>query len=707
MLTGNVVSITRKNEQKNINILEETRKKLDYFLIKQLEDLEDEGAMCLELCEEENDFHMTTYWVSGTYDEAAEFLTAIKDKKELNLMMYVIKQKYPNDIEKLKEKVKWRGYNQLGLTLEMLATLMLKDYQTSDIWCSIYGCTQEDMADFNKNHVLNALYTQEEFPVMQIEDIVGTMFEEDTGYGVRNTVQPSDLYDVFAYNVEELKLNKQVKVKEEYVFTPDTFEYEGVVYRSKKYIDLKKDIKAKGVNLFSYMEMQMQGISNVEIIRQKYLYEFDDLKMNLFTEKNFLVNKISENQMRIVFIIDGIENKKKISKEIYNKIFEIPEDIQGVQDFVINLAEDIKVTLAGKEKERNKEVYAVGGLYPRKNLATHGLQLIKNLAPKDRSTPRYTNITAKLAEAQSLYIIKKSLRLSGNMALSCSFGVDSILALYLTRKVKKNAYDIVFNNSRMEYDETIQFKNKIIKEWDLKNIIETLPVKDFWKLKEENGWNWQDKGDRNVNNINGKKASASEQCCYYIKHLPMYNLISEKGYDADISGLRADESRQRVNAGKRDGVFYFAKTWDLFKVNPLLFWTNEMVWEYVQDENIPYSGIYDQKLYNEKDDEIIYEPRTGCWACMLNAKRNYLRWLKHYKREKYDFLMFNKGMAKDLYAMGMNYQIKKADTTQVSMFDTVNTEEKESFVLREEDITQERLEYYESLIDRRPCLFLK
>lgn len=64
----------------------------------------------------------------------------------------------------------------------------------------------------------------------------------------------------------------------------------------------------------------------------------------------------------------------------------------------------------------------------------------------------------------------------------------------------------------------------------------------------------------------------------------MHNLITERKYDSDVAGVRADESRARLNAGKRDGVFYFASSWNLFRVNPILFWTNSMVIDYVKEK---------------------------------------------------------------------------------------------------------------------------
>ncbi|ACA47076.1 phosphoadenosine phosphosulfate reductase family protein [Clostridium botulinum] len=695
----------KENKQGANCLLEKVKRRLDDLIIDSINDLTTEGEMILEMCEMDNDYHMCTYWISGTYDECYNFLSSIKDKKELNLIFYLIKNQYPNNVIKLKQKVKYKNYNQNGIILEMLATILLKQYQKEDIWCSVYGCEEEDMCDFNKNNIVNALKNQEEFPIVQIEDIIGTMFEEDTEYGVRHTVQPPEMYDIFAYYEDDLKLeDNQLNYygKNPCVFTPDTFEYEGIVYRYKQYNKIKKNPKLKGIDLLNYIELQSLGMSNEKIIREKYLNQFNVLKENLIKQNNFIIKKLSDKEINIIIKINGIENKKRVKKEIYNKILTIPESPQELQDFVIGLSEDIKIILAGKEKVRNKDISAIRGLYPRKELSTHGLQLIKNLAHKDRQLERRTKITIKLAELQSLYIMKKTLRLSKNLALSCSFGMDSILSLYLLRKVKKDNYDIVFNNSLVEYNDTIKFKNEIIKEWDLTNVVETLPAKTYWELQKENGWNFQDKGDRTINKTTGKKVSASEQCCYFIKHLPMHNLITERKYDSDVAGVRADESRARLNAGKRDGVFYFASSWNLFRVNPILFWTNSMVIDYVKEKNIPYNEIYDKKLLDD-DGKVIYEPRTGCWCCLLNAKRNYLKWLKAFSPKQYEFLMFNKGLAKDLYAMGMNYKIKKQNN-QMSMFDNMNNE---NFYINEKNLTKGNLEHFENLIQTRPCMFLK
>lgn len=41
---------------------------IDSFIDSQFEELEEEGSLALEYAEEENDYRLTAYWISGTYD---------------------------------------------------------------------------------------------------------------------------------------------------------------------------------------------------------------------------------------------------------------------------------------------------------------------------------------------------------------------------------------------------------------------------------------------------------------------------------------------------------------------------------------------------------------------------------------------------------------------------------------------------------------
>jgi tRNA(Ile)-lysidine synthase TilS/MesJ len=64
-------------------------------------------------------------------------------------------------------------------------------------------------------------------------------------------------------------------------------------------------------------------------------------------------------------------------------------------------------------------------------------------------------------------------RYGENLAVACSFGKDSMVVLDMARKINPNV-KVVFNNTGVEFPETIQFKNEMVKKWKL-NLIETQP----------------------------------------------------------------------------------------------------------------------------------------------------------------------------------------------------------------------------------------
>jgi 3'-phosphoadenosine 5'-phosphosulfate sulfotransferase (PAPS reductase)/FAD synthetase len=208
----------------------------------------------------------------------------------------------------------------------------------------------------------------------------------------------------------------------------------------------------------------------------------------------------------------------------------------------------------------------------------------------------------------------------------------------------------------------------------------------FWSLVDDFGFNFDRKGDRR-NNAAGKKISVSEMCCNLVKHIPFKEAVGQNKWNINFAGVRADESIQRELACKRDGPLYYASSWNLFRINPILHWTDEMVWEYTKSEKVPYCSIYDLILYDDNG-EILYKPRIGCWSCMLTAKYGYLKWLKTYKPKLYRHLMIDKDLLKLLYAKKFGCEVH------------VNENGKEYV----EDIDMD-LDYLLDFIDNRPCFF--
>jgi len=87
-------------------------------------------------------------------------------------------------------------------------------------------------------------------------------------------------------------------------------------------------------------------------------------------------------------------------------------------------------------------------------------------------------------------------------------------------------------------------------------------------------------------------------CCHIRKIEPLRKALTNM--DIWITGLRKDQSVTRTDLGVLE--------WDgdlkLIKVNPLIGWTHEEVWQYIRAYQVPYSPLHDKGY-----------PSIGCMPC--------------------------------------------------------------------------------------------
>lgn len=89
-----------------------------------------------------------------------------------------------------------------------------------------------------------------------------------------------------------------------------------------------------------------------------------------------------------------------------------------------------------------------------------------------------------------------------------------------------------------------------------------------------------------------------KECCHIRKIEPLKRAL--KGMDIWITGLRRAQSVTRINNKMLE--------WDegngLLKLNPLIDWSEEDVWNYIRERNIPYHALHDKGF-----------PSIGCLPC--------------------------------------------------------------------------------------------
>lgn len=81
---------------------------------------------------------------------------------------------------------------------------------------------------------------------------------------------------------------------------------------------------------------------------------------------------------------------------------------------------------------------------------------------------------------------------------------------------------------------------------------------------------------------------SAEHCCSARKVAAVDRAL--EGLDAWITGLRREQAPTRANAGKL--------AWDeahgLWKVNPLADWSEDRVWAYIAEHELPYNPLHDR-----------------------------------------------------------------------------------------------------------------
>jgi phosphoadenosine phosphosulfate reductase len=104
-------------------------------------------------------------------------------------------------------------------------------------------------------------------------------------------------------------------------------------------------------------------------------------------------------------------------------------------------------------------------------------------------------------------------------------------------------------------------------------------------------------------NLFYKSVENRERCCYLRKKEPLKRAF--KGLEAWICGLRRDQSITRFN----NKLVEWDDQHGLFKINPIIDWTEQDVWDYIRKYNVPYNELHDKGF-----------PSIGCQPCTRAIK---------------------------------------------------------------------------------------
>jgi phosphoadenosine phosphosulfate reductase len=177
---------------------------------------------------------------------------------------------------------------------------------------------------------------------------------------------------------------------------------------------------------------------------------------------------------------------------------------------------------------------------------------------------------------QTVAILEQAVRDYSPLTYSCSLGLEGMVLIDLIW-TRFPEIDIFTLDTGRLHEETrlllerleIRYKRSIRVVYpealDLENYVATHGMNGFYKGLEER-----------------------KTCCFVRKVAPFRR--ATKGKRAWITGVRRSQSDSRAAASE----IAWDPEYNLYKVNPLLDWTDADIWNYVRAHRVPYNSLHDR-----------------------------------------------------------------------------------------------------------------
>ena len=175
-----------------------------------------------------------------------------------------------------------------------------------------------------------------------------------------------------------------------------------------------------------------------------------------------------------------------------------------------------------------------------------------------------------------------------SLKLACSFGgATGMVLMDIAHKIEPDL-KVFYIDTDFLFPETYALKDEVERRYGIR----TEGIKSRWtpegQAREFGEGLWQKDPDL---------------CCQLRKVEPNHRVLENTL--AWISGLRRDQSGTR----KQTPIVRWDQTFGLVKVNPLALWTEEQVWAYVEEHDIPFNPLLKEGY-----------PSLGCTFCTRQVK---------------------------------------------------------------------------------------
>jgi phosphoadenosine phosphosulfate reductase len=184
-------------------------------------------------------------------------------------------------------------------------------------------------------------------------------------------------------------------------------------------------------------------------------------------------------------------------------------------------------------------------------------------------------------------------RFSPRIGLACSFQAEESVLIDLMHRVRGDDFRLFTLDTGRLNQETYDCMDAIRERYGVQIEVFFPEAMGVEKMVRENGLNLF------YNSVELRKL-----CCGVRKVEPLNRAL--KDLDAWMTGLRREQAVTRVDIRK---VELDKDHGDIVKINPLVDWSYDDVWDYIRKNNVPYNRLHKQGY-----------PSIGCAPCTRAVK---------------------------------------------------------------------------------------
>ena len=168
------------------------------------------------------------------------------------------------------------------------------------------------------------------------------------------------------------------------------------------------------------------------------------------------------------------------------------------------------------------------------------------------------------------------------VVMGTGFGPPGIVLLDILFKVTKNI-SVFYIDTSFLFAQTYDLKNNLEERYGFKFLRFSTELTPEAQGKQYGGNLWENDPDA---------------CCNLRKVLPMKDALAD--YDFWITGIRKKQTIVRASSG----LVELEPRFSVIKMNPLINWTHDEVWNYIKKHDLPYNELHDRNY-----------PSIGCKQC--------------------------------------------------------------------------------------------